>query len=327
VKVLLVRVDGIGDALACTPLLAALHGAGHDVGALLGKTNQAIFADRALRWVHSLERVAWPGHGSPPAARSAVLAEARAIGYDVALIASEEIDAYTFARAAGIATRVGFVNGWEKPLKTLQVRALLTRSLVRPASAARVREHEVRTLFRLGAGLHGEAEPARDPARLGPLVLDAPVRGHGRVAVQSSRKLAAAGFDRSAYVALLRELRARGHAPAVLGEDAEYGRAIARDADVACETGLSVRAWKEAIAGAAALVTPDSGAAHVAGMLGVPCVDIFAPGPTTAYDAVRWRPWAAPERIVVLDPRSPPSATARRLANALDDVLATLVAG
>ena len=31
-KVLLVRLDGIGDALICTPLIAALRTAGHELG-------------------------------------------------------------------------------------------------------------------------------------------------------------------------------------------------------------------------------------------------------------------------------------------------------
>ena len=38
-KLLLVRTDGVGDALVCAPLLAALRDAGHEVGALLSTRN------------------------------------------------------------------------------------------------------------------------------------------------------------------------------------------------------------------------------------------------------------------------------------------------
>ena len=59
--------------------------------------------------------------------------------------------------------------------------------------------------------------------------------------------------------------------------------------------------WKAQLAGALAVVTPDSGAAHVAGMLGVPTIVLFARGAEARRDAMRWRPWAAPFRALVAD--------------------------
>ena len=301
-KVLLVRADGIGDALACTPLIAALRDAGHTVGAILGPNNRAIFARRTFSAVHVLERIAWPRHGSTPESRSSALAQVKGAGYDVALVASEELDAFAFAKDTGIARRVGYHNGFEKPFKTLRVRALLTKALVRPASAAGAREHEVETLFRLGAGLSGETVPTRDAARLRPLVLDEPVAAHGAIVLQVSDKLARAGLDLSAYAELAAELRKRGHRVLALGDDPAAVAAVARESGAEARSGLSVETWKAVVAGARALVSPDSGAAHVAGMLGVPCVDCFPPGRTTPQDIVRWRPWAAPQRTLVLDP-------------------------
>jgi ADP-heptose:LPS heptosyltransferase len=321
-KVLLVRVDGIGDALACTPLVAALRDGGHELGALLGSENNRIFAARSFARVHVVARIPWPAHGSTPDSARRALEDVRAAGYDVALIASEEIDAYQFAHDARIARRVGFLNGWEKPFKSLHVRTMLTRAIVRPASAARAREHEVETLFRLGDGLIAERTPGRDPKRLAPLVLDEPAPGHGRVVLQVTRKLAGAGLDREAYVSLANALAGRGRAVLALGDDASLVHDVGRAGGCDYETGLDLGAWKRAIAGGAALVTPDSGAAHVAGMTGVPCVDCFAPGASTAFDILRWRPWAAPHRVVVLDPARPRAQSGRELAGAVDDLLA-----
>jgi len=323
VKVVLVRADGIGDALACAPLLAALRAAGHAVGAVLGTANRAIFAPEALTAVHVLERIAWPAHGSTRASFVAALAEARAVRYDVALVASEEPDAFSFACQAGVARRVGFINGWEKPLKSLAVRAALTRAIVRPASARRVREHEARTLFRLADGLVDEREPTRDRERLRAVVLGArtTVEAHGAIVVQASSKFASCGLDRVAFVALGRRLLAGGRDVLVCGDDGEFVRTIARESGARARAHLDIRRWKEAIAGARALVTPDSGAAHVAGMLGVPTVDAFAPGPATAYDVRRWAPWAAPSRTVALDPSRGPEGIAAILARALADLL------
>ena len=70
----------------------------------------------------------------------------------------------------------------------------------------------------------------------------------------------------------------------------------------------------------AAVVTPDSGAAHLAGMAGVPCVDLFEPSPHVAYDVLRWRPWAAPCRTLVLGPD--PAAGAAAVMQALCELRA-----
>jgi ADP-heptose:LPS heptosyltransferase len=105
----------------------------------------------------------------------------------------------------------------------------------------------------------------------------------------------------------------------VLGDDVAFVRAVgAAVPGVEVRAGLGTAAWIACIAGARALVTPDSGAAHVAGMTGVPCVDCFAPSASVAYDAARWRPWAAPSRVHVLDPSRSAAETAGRLVAALD---------
>jgi ADP-heptose:LPS heptosyltransferase len=318
-NVLLVRADGIGDALVCAPLVAALRAAGHTLGAVVGRHNRDAFAPGAFAESLVLERIPWPRHGSTPASRRTALAAARAGRYDVALIASEELEAYEFARDARIPERIGFINGWEKPLKSLRVGPWLTRAHVRPASAGRARYHEVVALFGLGRGLHGEAVPTRDVARLRPLLLAEPVAPHGRVAVQASAKLAGAGLDAAAFVALARELRAQGRVPLVIGDEPEFAGAIAAEAGVEAALGLDLPAWKAAIAGASALVTPDSGAAHVAGMLGIPCVDAFAP--ESEHAPARWSPWAAPFRTVLLDPVRSAAQTGTRLAREVFELL------
>ncbi|MBC5798427.1 MAG: glycosyltransferase family 9 protein [Candidatus Eremiobacteraeota bacterium] len=313
-KILLVRNDGIGDALACAPLVAALHAAGHTLGAVLGPGNAQIFARDAFAHVHVLERIPWPDHGSTPTTRRTALAEARAIGYDVALIASEEIDAYTFARDAGIKKRVGFINGWEKPLKSMRVRTLLTRALVREASAWRARDHEAAILFALGEGLHVEPRPTRDVMRLRRVILDGPVECNGCVVLQVSRKHAHFGLSEAAYAALARELMRSGHSVLFLGDEPALTQSVAHAAGMVAASNLDTATWKARIAGARAVVTPDSGAAHVAGFTGVPCVDCFVPHSATVRDIARWRPWTSPARAHVLDPTRDADALAQRLA-------------
>jgi ADP-heptose:LPS heptosyltransferase len=72
---------------------------------------------------------------------------------------------------------------------------------------------------------------------------------------------------------------------------------------VASATGMHVQRfdqlepWKAAIAGSRLLVAPDSGALHVAGMIGTPVVAVF-PAKDFALQTARWSPWAAPARII-----------------------------
>ena len=164
------------------------------------------------------------------------------------------------------------------------VQGLWTRGAVRrvrcprTASAGRVDEHEVETLFALGAGLHDEPAPTRDVARLAPLVLAGNVPRHDRVVVQASSKYGARGVGADAFAAIVRALADGGRAVAVAGggADEEFAGVVARKSGAEHATPAALDAWKRLIGGAPALVTPDSGAAHVAGMLGVPCVDLFA---------------------------------------------------
>ena len=59
-------------------------------------------------------------HGSTPASRARADAEIAAQRYDVALIASEEPEAYELA--APVPRRIGFSTGWAKPFKSAWVK-------------------------------------------------------------------------------------------------------------------------------------------------------------------------------------------------------------
>ena len=290
-RVLLVRLDGIGDAAVCTPLLVALRSAGHEVGVALTTRNAGIFARHAILAEHVLERIPWPAHGSTPESTARAKAEIAAMGYDVALIASEEPEAFALARP--IPDRVGFITGWTRPLKSLWVRARTTRRVSRSQRLGGEDAHEVQVLYRLGAELVYEPTPPSDPARLRELLLDpsdaASTTRERRVLVQVSPKWLSTGVASAALRAAL----------ATLGDRARVVAAPAEAEAVWELTGVSpvvygsLRAWVEALGLAAAVVTVDTGAAHVAGMLGTPVVDVF-PDQHFETQVRRWRPWASP---------------------------------
>ncbi|MEO6914170.1 MAG: hypothetical protein ABI182_09160, partial [Candidatus Baltobacteraceae bacterium] len=67
--------------------------------------------------------------------------------------------------------------------------------------------------------------------------------------------------------------------------------------------------------------TPDSDAAHVAGMIGTPVVDVFEAANFERY-AMRWRPWATHSRLVPF-PTETDLHFGERLIAACDDLIAT----
>jgi len=287
-KVLLVRLDGIGDALACTPLILALRGAGHTVGAALSDRNADIFAPGVLIAQHVLDRIPWPRHGSTRESTARARASIAVMKYDVALVASEEPEAYRLA--AGIPERVGFITGWAKPLKTLWARTKLTRVVFRTASLGAPR-HEVEILFRLGRELTGGYAPSRDPLDLRTIIQgDGPVPERRGIVLQLGTKWITLGVAPERVRALAVALTERGARAIVSPGEADAVRAIV--GEVAIEVTPTPAAWKDAVDRAAVLVSPDTGAIHLAGMLGVPVVAVFGAERADAQIA-RWRPWAS----------------------------------
>jgi ADP-heptose:LPS heptosyltransferase len=291
-RALLVRLDGVGDAAVCTPLVASLRAAGHEVGVALTTRNAGLFAPDAIVAQHVLERIPWPAHGSTPASTAQARAEIAAQHYDVALIASEESEAYALAR--GVPLRVGFTTAWTRPLKNLWVRAQVTRTVAR-AQRMGADPHEVEVLYRLGAGLVAEPQPPREIARLRPLLLPAPVppRADACVVLQAGAKWAAAGVGEDALQAMVAALGSRLRVVAAPQEQAAASAALG----IEVETFPDLRAWMAALDASSAVITTDTGAAHVAGMLGVPVVDVFG---DARFDAQvrRWHPWASPYRAL-----------------------------
>jgi ADP-heptose:LPS heptosyltransferase len=299
-RILLVRLDGIGDAAVCVPLLAALRDAGHEIGVALTTRNAGLFVRDAVVAEHALERIPWPAHGSTAESTARVNAEIAAARYDVALIASEEPEA--FALAAPIGERVGFTTGWARPLKTLWVKARTTRTVSRSQRVGGEDAHEVEVMYRLGAGLVRRDAPPADAAVLRPLLRDdrADATGFasartqqpgGSLIVQAGPKWLSTGVPAGVQRDVFARLAPHARIVAAPG-DADAVRELT---GVAPETFAGLRPWVEALASARAVVTVDTGAAHVAGMLGTPVVDVF---PDAHFEAQvrRWRPWASPYR-------------------------------
>jgi len=296
---LVIRLDAIGDALALVPLLAALRDAAIPTDLVLRGANARIFSSRAARATYV----------APFALRSNTRENLRSIAefgaalagnsYTHVLVATEDPGGYRLAKAIGAPERVGFGNGWGKPFKSLWVRSQVNHVVIRTAGLDREAPHECEVLFKLGSSLLGDAAPARDPARLRPLVIEHGVARGERIAFQVTDKWERLGIPFNEVVRAMHNVRELGNIRAIAPErESAYARRIEAASGIPIERFGELEPWKEAIAGAHVLVAPDSGALHVAGMVGTPTVAVFPSVRDFALQTARWTPWAAPARVI-----------------------------
>ncbi len=317
-SVLIIRLDGIGDALALTPLLAALRGRAVPVDLVMSESNAGIFAPRAARRIVTSGIRLRSGDAENLAAIDRFGQKLRERRYSHVLVATEDPAGYRLARAVGAPVRIGFTNGWGKPFKSLWARGLLTRTVYRSAGLDPRAPHECETLFRLASPLLGDEPPPREPAALRPLILENEPPADDRIAVQITSKWERLGIPFDDVVELLNRLGAIAPLQLLSAQsEAAFAERVAQSAGVAVTLFAGLAAWKDAIGGAVALVAPDSGATHVAGMVGTPVVAVFPPSREYALQVARWAPWAAPHRIVRSDAGWP-----ARAAEALTQLLA-----
>jgi ADP-heptose:LPS heptosyltransferase len=302
-SVLIIRLDGIGDALALTPLLAALRRRALPVDIVLRRSNAGIFSSRAARRVVRAEFELRSSARSNLAAVERLGEELRAQQYSHVLVATEDPGGYRLARAVGAPVRVGFADPWGKPLKAWWSRRLLTRTIYRSAGLDPRGPHECEVLFRLGESLVGERSPTNDVGELRPLVLDSDAAAGDAVAVQITGKWERLEIPLEHVVDLLRRLGGYGKLRLLsAAREAEYAKRIEKSVGLRIDYFDELEAWKAAVGAAPAIVTPDCGASHLAGMIGTPVVAVFPPQRSYALQVARWAPWAAPHRIVRADP-------------------------
>jgi ADP-heptose:LPS heptosyltransferase len=298
-SVLIIRLDAIGDALALTPLLAAFRRHAIPVDVVLRPENSGIFSTRAVRNVVTAAFALRSSARPTIAAIEQLARELLQQAYSHVLVATEDPGGYRLAEQIGAPNRLGFVNTRGKPLKRLWARRLLTHAIERTAGLDPSAPHECEVLFKLGSPLLAGERPTRDLDELRPLVLEREPRPEERVAVQITDKWERLGMTVADVVDLVRRVGVYG-APRLLAarSEAPYAQRIAANTGLDVSLFADLNSWKNAIGAATAIVTPDSGALHVAGMIGTPIVAIFPQQRNFALQASRWAPWAAPNRII-----------------------------
>jgi len=315
-SVLIVRLDALSDAVALVPLIHALASAQMPPSVVLLPQNAEIFSPQALQHI---EVAHFALRNDTPANKRAIRAMGRSLAvrdYSAALIATEDPAGYRLARDAGIATRIGFENGLGKPLKTLWVRRLCTQTIRRSAGLDPKAPHECEVLFELVRPLLPAAIPSHDPALLRRYLIEGPRAPADAIAMQVTDKWMRIGATFDAVIQVARAIAKRSPARFVAAaSESAFTQLFVEATHFEVESFASLQPWKAAIDSARAIVAPDSGAIHIAGMVGTPAVPVFA-AQHFRVQSRRWSPWAAPFHAVRIEETWPLVAL-----DALDELL------
>jgi ADP-heptose:LPS heptosyltransferase len=303
--VLAVRPDGLGDVLLTGPAVRALAASGQEVSFLAGPAGASAAA--LLPGVARVltATVPWidpePGDFEPGQVSRLEQALRRANPAQAVIFTSFHQSPLPMAlalRMAGV-PRVSAISE-DYPGSLLDVRHQLTADIP-----------EARRNLSL-AQAAGFRLPPGDPGLLavrGPLPDSRPLTGAGRYVVfHPGASVPARRPSAARAAAITAALAAAGHRVVLTGSPAERGlaAAVCREAatapppgrstasrpgdlvNLAGQTALAMLA--SVLAGADAVVVPNTGAAHLASAVGTPVVSLFAP----VVPAARWAPYGVP---------------------------------
>ncbi|MFI2640930.1 glycosyltransferase family 9 protein [Streptomyces sp. NPDC018610] len=300
-KALVSRLDSFGDVLLAGPAVRAVAARADRVTLLCGPRGEP-----AARLLPDVDEIIvwdapWAGFAPPPVDRADIerlLDGVRAAGPDTALV-------LTSFHQSPLPTAL--------LLRLAGVRHIAADSVDYPGSLLDVRHRRAPHAHEAEAALDlAEAAgfPRPDDGRL--RVLPPPdtgaLTGPGPyVVLHPGASVPARAWSAERCAQAVRELTAAGHRVVVTGGRGEKELT----AHVAGAHGLDLGGRTEAaelsgvLAGAGAVVTGNTGPAHLAAAVGVPVVSLFAP----VVPAERWRPWGVP--CVLLGDQHAPCADSR----------------
>lgn len=301
-KALLVRLSSIGDVVHTLPVLAALHGAGWEVGWVVEPPSRPLLEGQPLltELVTAPPRRAWSGRDALSGLRAL-----RASRYDVALDLAGLWKSAAWARLSAAVRVVGFdASGRREPLSRL----LLGETATIPRDAVHVIDKNLALLRPLGIDALGLREfplPASEEAE------EAVSQALEARGIESFAILNPGGGWRNklwppeSYGTLAAGLKRRGIPSLVTWGPGEEGLA---DRVVAVSGGAATRSFPTTLPELAVLarrcrlfVAADTGPLHLACAVGAPVLGLYGPtdpernGPFSRADVVvRRRPSCAP---------------------------------
>ena len=293
-RVLVARLDNMGDVLLAGPLVRAVARPGNRVTLLCSPRGRA-----AAELLPDVERIIcfeapWIAADPPPMTETTatyLVERVRAASIDEAVIATSfhqsPLPLALLLRTAGVA-RIGAISE-DYPGALLDVRHTVTEDL-----------HEVERNLSLGeaCGHRLGPEDGRE-LRVRPQATGRDLPPGGYVVVHPGASVPARTWSEAGFAATVAALAARGRRVVVTGGPHEQpltAQVAGPAADDVLDLGgrLDLPQLAEVIRSADAIVVGNTGPAHLAAAVGTPVVSVFPP----TVPLERWRPWAVPHRVL-----------------------------
>jgi heptosyltransferase-2 len=298
-KVLLLELWGLGDAVFLTTALPPLLEAGTAVTVLAKPASIALLRPSypgvtfipfdapwtVFRGKYRLWRWPW-------GAMARRLLALRREGFDAAASVRDDPRDHALMWVGGAPRRIGFPRRGSGMLLTWPLRK-------------ERRAHRVEAWRQIARAL---LERSRRDEAIGAARPSLQVGAYGNPAAQEKKgskavvglhvgaRIAVRRWDEASFAEVVRHLRAEADFHLVLFPDPDgYGRGLTPLAD-ACREGLSVTELAAELGACDLVIGNDSGPGHIAAALGVPVLAIF--GPT---DPDRYRPFGAENHVVIRD--------------------------
>lgn len=297
----ILRLDALGDNLLSTPSIVRLKQG-------LPQAEPVVFTHRVCAPVFrqlAEVQIVEPQHSSLEIAERLIELKPQAV-----LVYSEKRRAGEAARRSGCGLRLGFDPGWSQPLKSLWTRVgfhhrVATQNSLKSTSGCHEVERYCALVDRLLEIRGVNLEALQPPPKIWfPIAAKVQENADGRLAqlglerpvgLQVTPKFSLHGWGPQQ----LRELFGRLPEPRLLfygpGEVQWVEQYLADLAPSYCSQDLEE--YGAMLARCRVLITPDTGAVHVASGVGTPVVDIF-PSQNWEHCTPRWRPWQVDHRLL-----------------------------
>ena len=310
-KILVLRLDGLGDTLLTLPLIDGLKNRWPDceITFLASPRGAAVFeADPRISqlWVRELSAMSRPE-------KIELGRQIRAAAFDQVFCLNEKFWPAVWTYMSNATVCVGFDPGWSQPPKTLLRRLTLTHRLPSANDPSRPSAPEVERYAALAAlaGCPGAAGPmrltlpsaAQDWAKA-TLAELAPGPADILIGLHLSAKWGSEGWGDGtcldvAHALLDRFRQARLAVTAGPGEEKYFATAAAvlPPERFRLFNRLELMQWAALVSRCRALVSMDTGAVHLAAAVDTPVVTVF-PEKNFVHASSRWSPWQVPHRIL-----------------------------
>ncbi|MBQ7528438.1 glycosyltransferase family 9 protein [bacterium] len=326
-NIAVIRTDHIGDLIVSTPFLNALRKAAPQakITAILPKyTEQVLYNTNLVNEILTYD-------GKPD---SQFLAKVKDIKADIAISLAPRTVAYKLAHATGAPCRVGYYYA-NRPLTAIMCRILylthtMSLNLFKELRLGHPILHEVQQLGELAKAM--QMKYTDESLHL---VLDEKERSEAQKIVHEWNPPLAAlqlhnnwlssnwSFDNMLELINLIKAHAQGghlmifYGPAEKELAQNLQNRLADDPSLHFLGGLTFRQWASLLDSADFVVTPDTGAVHLASSLHKTVIAIYEER-TATLNTQQWAPWQVPHRSIV---KGEPEQTLKQIDLALNDLL------